>query len=411
VSVLPATLRVLHITSQFHHGDERPYSDESAVLWKADAVGGMQLQVYKIAEGLAEHGVRQVVLTRALPWAARHRRMKHIDVLRVWPKRSDVLAAEWWQLARTGFRLLREIDVVHAHSGEDLASIPMAAAVARARQVPLVLTLHSSWRFTFRPPDSRGRIRAKLGALAELLGIRCAAVVCTLTESQRHRVSRTLMNRAVEVVTVPAGVDRIVFALGEKRETPWARLGIAIPPGTRPYVFVGRLVAQKNLRWLLRSFGELAQSGWPETLVVCGDGPQRDELELAVRSEGLAGRVHFVGFVSWEVLRDVLSSSEALVLPSLYEEFGAVVLEAMAVCCPVIAARTGGLAEIIDHGTTGLLFDPDNDAQFVEAVIALKTTADLRRRVVGQAYGTVEQFAFSRIVERYLEVYQRCCGS
>jgi N-acetyl-alpha-D-glucosaminyl L-malate synthase BshA len=145
-------------------------------------------------------------------------------------------------------------------------------------------------------------------------------------------------------------------------------------------------------------------------LVMIGDGPDRAGLERQIDREGLREAVEFVGerqdAVQW------LSAADLLLLPSIQESFGLAALEAMACEVPVVASRVGGLPEVIDHGVTGFLCEPDDLDGMVATSVGLLTDASLRSRIGGAAAGKVRrQFCTSIIVPKYEGYYQEVLSS
>lgn len=142
-----------------------------------------------------------------------------------------------------------------------------------------------------------------------------------------------------------AAVDRVPRA-DVRRE-------LGLDPDALLLCTVGRLVRDKGHAYLLRAVAQ-GIARWPDThLVLVGEGPEDAHLRAEVRRHGLDGRVHFLGFR--EPVAAVLKASDVFVLPSLEEGSPVTVLEAMACALPVIASDVGGVSEMLDAGTTGLL--------------------------------------------------------
>ncbi len=132
----------------------------------------------------------------------------------------------------------------------------------------------------------------------------------------------------------------------------------------------GRLAAEKGVSVLLEAMKDVLARVPKARLVVAGDGPERPALERQARDLGIDNRVAFLGMRA--DLPRVLAALDVFVLPSLYEGFGLVVLEAMAVGVPVIATRVGGVPEVIEDGVTGLLVPAGDAKKLAEAVFRLE---------------------------------------
>jgi glycosyltransferase involved in cell wall biosynthesis len=128
-------------------------------------------------------------------------------------------------------------------------------------------------------------------------------------------------------------------------------------------LFVGRLSAEKGVDCLIRAWSESI----PFPLLIAGDGPQKEELEAIIARAGLQDRVQLIGRRSRQEVEELMLNAAFLVFPSTwYETFGRVAVEAFAHGVPVVASRLGAMAEIVEHGRTGLLFrpgDPEDLAQ------------------------------------------------
>ena len=136
-----------------------------------------------------------------------------------------------------------------------------------------------------------------------------------------------------------------------------------ITTGDRPprFLFMGRLVDWKRLDWAIRALGNVPGA----YLDVIGDGPMRAEWTLLAESLNLSDRICFRGWMPQHECTQHLRSATALLLPSIYECGGAVVLEAMATGTPVIAVAWGGPADYLDE-TCGLLIRPSGEAAVVD---------------------------------------------
>lgn len=233
-----------------------------------------------------------------------------------------------------------------------------------------------------------------------LPGKRRAALLLVANRRTREALPVPIDERVVELVE--NGVDFSVF---DGRRDASAR-------EDRPVslVFLGRLVDWKAVDLLLGVLADVR--ALPFVLHVIGDGPERHRLESLSASLGLQERVLFHGFLAQKDCARRLSEADALVLPSLYECGGAVVLEAMAMGLPVIAHRWGGPADYLDE-TCGVLLDPVQpvDALKREWAGALRTlieNPDLRARLgdAGKKRARAE-FSWEAKIDAILGLYER----
>jgi glycogen(starch) synthase len=141
-------------------------------------------------------------------------------------------------------------------------------------------------------------------------------------------------------------------------------------------------------------------------VLLVGDGPERPALERDVGRLGLGDRVRFLGFVPHDLVPAVLTHADVLVLPSLYEELGTVLLEAMWVGLPIVASRTGGIPDVIEDGINGLLVPPGDPRVLAGAIDRLLGSPDLARRLAEAARQGAKQYDWEVLAERILNVYR-----
>lgn len=190
----------------------------------------------------------------------------------------------------------------------------------------------------------------------------------------------------------------------------WSPPESALPSvGPLRIVFVGRLIDCKAVDLLLESLRSLV-STTPARLVVAGDGRLRSSLERRAAELGLADFVEFVGWLSQNACADLLRRSDVLILPSLHECGGAVVLEAMATALPVVVADWGGPADYVDE-TCGILVAPTSREEFVSGMTSaldrLARSPELRRQL-GRAgrERILREYDWDEKIDRLLEVYE-----
>ena len=183
--------------------------------------------------------------------------------------------------------------------------------------------------------------------------------------------------------------------------------------GSVRFGFVGRLVDLKGLDILLDALAAL-DPALDTSLEILGDGAERPALEAQARRLGIERRVRFHGFVPHEMVAERMRDLAALVLPSLRECGGAVVLEAMAIGLPVIATRWGGPADYLDE-SCGILIDPTSRDAMVtalrDAMIRLARDRELRLGMGARGRAKVEaRFDWERKIDEMLRIYEQCAA-
>jgi len=242
--------------------------------------------------------------------------------------------------------------------------------------------------------------RAVAGALnVAVPGKRKAALLLYANERTRKALPLPVRHvRALEMVE--NGVDLARFS---------ARKVVSPDPGPVRFAFVGRLIDLKAVDLLIEALGRIAGEH-DVSLDVFGDGTERPKLEALTEKLGLSERVRFHGFVAQADLPAKLLETDGLILPSLRECGGAVVLEAMSLGLPVIATDWGGPPDYVDEGC-GILIKPDSPQQLVadlaDAMRKLAGSPELRERLGARGYDKVrESFDWERKVDRMIELYE-----
>ena len=186
------------------------------------------------------------------------------------------------------------------------------------------------------------------------------------------------------------------------------------------FVFMGRLVGWKAVDLLLRAFARAREQA-SMRLLILGDGSERislehlaDELQISAGSTAVIGTVHFAGWRSQQECADLMRHSDCLVLPSLLECGGAVVLEAMSLGKPVIATAWGGPLDYLDP-SCGVLVAPDSPSAVIDgladAMVAVARSDGDRRRMGAAGLAKVKrEFDWELKVDRMLQIYQAAQG-
>jgi len=173
----------------------------------------------------------------------------------------------------------------------------------------------------------------------------------------------------------------------------------------RPRIgYVGRLAPQKRAGLLVQAFGRMLQAAG---LVVVGDGPDAARVRRLAASSARADRITLAGFVQHTAVPGVLASLDVLVLPSVYEEMGSVLVEAMAAGLPVVASDVGGIPEVVRHGETGLLVPPGDVDALTAALDRLVADPELRARLAAGARACAADYSWPSLAVRVAAVYAR----
>jgi len=183
--------------------------------------------------------------------------------------------------------------------------------------------------------------------------------------------------------------------------------GMQRPKGQpKTILFVGRLENRKGVTYLLDAFAQLQVREPDVHLVIAGDGPDREKLELQVEELGLK-HVTFMGFVEEDVKREWLHKADLFCSPALYgESFGIVLLEAMAGSLVTVAGDNPGYESVMQGLGKLSLIDPKDTSTFSHRLQLMLFDEDLRKLWLKWANDYVRQFDYPKIVDRYEAVYE-----
>lgn len=300
----------------------------------------------------------------------------------------DLLHSHYWLSGWVALRLRQTLQVPMAHMSHTLG-YPKNSAAQR------------SWE---REPP--GRLQVEHEVLSQ------SDVLIAESEASRHHMMQDYGVAQERICVIPCGVDTAVF---HPQERPQARHALGLGPEPL-LLFVGRLQPLKGIDTLLRVAHAVRREHTDVQVVVVGGGidaqdhHEVQELQrlraLAARLE-LAQQVRFIKAQPQNVLAQYYAAADVLVMPSHYESFGMVVLEAMACGTPVVASRVGGLASTVVHGQTGFLAPVGDVQAFAQAILRLLAAPSLQQEMSHAACGRAQTFAWPHIVQRTLGLYRR----
>lgn len=354
-------------------------------------VGGVEVLATKLLLTLKRRGYEIIVVTRQdSPDLSREADYQGIPVYRYpfWTVLTSGKLGEVIELRSQVAKLKRAFapDLVHINSFGP--SVLLHHDTANAHGAPLLITLHTTHQ------------RINAGSLGRdgLFGrtLRTANwVTC---------VSNAVLAHWRQLVPEISPYSSVVYT---------GLVAPALSPEPLPtdpprLLCLGRLVPEKGFDLALKAFASTVDRFPSARLVIAGDGPARPLLEKQATELGLMHSVEFVGWAPPEKVPALINTATVVIMPSHYEGLGSVALEAALMARPVVAARVGGLPEIVLHQKTGLLVDDADHEALAEAILFLlnhpRTAAafgDAARRRVQ------EVFSFDRYVDAYDALYKK----
>ncbi|WP_036375627.1 glycosyltransferase family 4 protein [Micromonospora sp. ATCC 39149] len=373
-------------------------------------VGGLGRHVHALSVALAAAGHEVTVVTRHAEGAPLEEYADGVRVLRAaedpvtFPLATGSLLA--WTMAfnhtltRAALRATESAtyDVIHAH---DWLVAHTAITLRDHLDIPLVSTIHATEAGRHQGWLPEEMNRTIHGVEHWISGESNRVIVCS--GYMRDEVGTLFDVPATRVDVVPNGVEPHRWKVPTSAVVS-ARARFA---GDGPLVtFAGRLVYEKGVQHLLAGLPRLRERHPGLRAVIVGDGPYKSALEAEVHRLGLGGAVSMPGFLGGTDLPAVMAASDCFAVPSIYEPFGMVALEGAAAGAPLAVASTGGLAEIVESGVTGMTFAPQDPEGLTEAVHALLSDRERARVLARRARVMVqEQYGWAAIASRTASTY------
>jgi glycogen synthase len=375
--------------------------------------GGLARHVRKLAEALVRQGVGVDVLTRGVGPDLQIEGSRVLDsggvnVHRVpqpdWPRDLDRFVTWVGQMNEdmlvAGEALAQEhsYDLVHGH---DWLVGQASAELAERLGVPYVTTFHATEHgrhqgWVQKPPQSH------IHSVERWVAHRAdAVIVCSYY--MRGHVADVFEIDERRVAVIPNGVDP--SELRPTGDLQALRREFAAPH-EKLVLLVGRLVYEKGFQLALDALPDVIEHVGDVRFLVAGSGTHERELKAQAQRLGLSAHGTFLGWIGDDVLHSLYRIADLCVVPSIYEPFGLVALEAMASGCPCIVADTGGLREVVPVGErVGLRFD-GGDAEHLGVMIErLLVDGALRDRLVTEASEHVLSFDWDDIALRTRGIY------
>ncbi|MEM9023922.1 MAG: glycosyltransferase family 4 protein, partial [Bacteroidota bacterium] len=278
--------------------------------------------------------------------------------------------------------------LIHAHDAH-AHSLALLAEAVNGRAIPLVV----SRRVDF--PIRKSRLSRNKYHHPRVHKIICVSKAI-------ERITAAGLDNPGVLTTVHSGIDPERFPQGPVSGKLRQEFGI---PSTTPLVGnVAALAPHKDYFTFLDTVRFLQQEGLDARYLIIGDGPQKEEIQRYARDHGLTDVVLFTGFRS--DIPEVLPELDLFLITSETEGLGTSILDAFACRVPVVATRAGGIPELVEHESTGLLAPVKAPTELGAAVLRMLGDAALRERVVATASEKLQGFTKDAMAAKTLAVYQ-----
>jgi glycosyltransferase involved in cell wall biosynthesis len=376
-------------------------------------IGGISPHVYYLSRSMAKNGIRVYVVTCDFPGAPAHEVVDGVEVYRIDSyKNPSPDFATWVYLMNVNMQkeaatLINElggkVDVIHAH---DWLVATAGIGLKHVFRRPFFATIHSTE--IGRRNGIHFDYERMIHETEAWLTYEAWKVVCCSDYMVGH-VQWAFGLPWDKLVMIPNGVNYEVYSKYDKEDLSQFRSRFALPE-EKIVLFVGRLVYEKGVHVLVNAAQKVLEKANAKFVIV-GNGYMKDQLSGLVKGMGLGHKVLFTGFVDDETLRKLQKCANVSVVPSLFEPFGIVALEAMAAKSPVVVSDTGGLSEIVEHDVSGVKVYVNNPESLAWGITKVLANDDYANWLRTNAYKKIqEKYDWDKIAQQTKTVYNAVLG-
>lgn len=365
-------------------------------------VGGSEFLFCTIAEILAKNGHNVWIITNKLEGVKYIEHSKihivfvssyNLDVLKNWKQKYKIKYL--FSAIKEGKKIIKneKIDLIHSNPFEPIVAGSILSSLTRK---PHIITIHDTTPVNKKlleqwVAEGNSQWKARIGT-------RFFKFIFKLKHVAIHTVSEKTSND-LKIFEK----KKPIFVIPNAIEIPKEIKRDIIP---RQFVYVGRLVQHKNLPIAIKAINIVKESFPDVKLIIAGNGDQLANLEKLVSELDLKQNVIFKGHVTDEEKQTLLSSSLALIFPSLYEGFGLVILEAFAQKKPALVSNVKPLSEIVDDKKTGILIQKNNETEWANAMTYLLKNLDVAEKMGMEARNQMERrYSITTFHEKIMAMY------
>jgi glycogen synthase len=371
--------------------------------------GGLARHVRKLAEELVLRQIDVHVLTRGGEESPAEEQAGGVTIHRIlepkrptdlgefvaWVERmnSDMLAAG----VELGDRF--SFDLVHGH---DWLVANACDHLAKRFGAPLVTTIHATEHGRHQGWVNKHPQSYIHGVERWITNRSDHVIACSFY--MREQIADIFGVEEERVSVIPNGIDPGDLQPQDPAELRRLRIEFA-QPDQKLVLLVGRLVYEKGFQLALEAMPGVIEKVPGTRFLVAGSGTHEMELRRQAEESGLMEHGTFLGWIGDDVLHSLYPISDICVVPSIYEPFGLVALEAMASGCPCLVADTGGLREVVPHEEAGLRFRARDPGALAEMAIRVLCDEQLGQRLVSEGLEHIRRFDWADVAERTAAVY------
>jgi glycosyltransferase involved in cell wall biosynthesis len=376
-------------------------------------IGGISPHVFFLSKNLVEIGINVHVVTCDFPGTPAHEVIDGVEVHRIDSYKNPSPDFSTWvylmnmnmqkEAAKITKKINKKIDVFHAH---DWLVATAGIGLKHVFRKPLLVTMHSTEMG--RRDGLHTQTEKMIHETEAWLTYEAWKVICCSDYMVSH-VGYAFGLPEDKMVMIPNGVRLPAYQKTMKLCDKNIRVMFALPE-EKIILYVGRLVYEKGIQILVNAAPKILEKVNAKFIIV-GSGYMKEQLSNIVKSMNLEKKILFSGFVEEDILLKLQMYADVSVVPSLFEPFGIVALEAMAAGSPVVVSDTGGLSEIVDHNSTGVKVYPNNPESLAWGVTKTLLDDKYREYIRKNAYKKIrEKYNWKKIALQTKQIYKSVLG-
>ena len=409
-------MKVLRLTPHFYYTPD--VVDEWIV--RLDQMGGMQTQIYRQAIALSQKGVKQLVLPITMPkapkiWKINPRLIIKKGNIPMLPIKSAIRGTVglnfYWGVGVCNHILKYKMrntkfDIIHVHCSGVAAPLIVGYIAKVLLKKPLVYTVHCCRISTYHPMSRFDTKINKWVVAAEKFCLEHADYTITLTQRTKDIIQDNYNIADDKIMIIPDVIDPEEFTKNLTQENiEIFRRQHNLNNGKRNIVFVGRIAYEKGCKVLLEAFHKLNRNDC--NLLFYGDGNEREMLEVEIKKMRLEDRCHITGYLPNTDISLAIETADLMVMPSLHEEFGGLILEIAAVGKAVIGSNIGGIPTLIENDKSGLLFECGNADELCQKINSIIDNEELLTRYGVQLKENIlKTYSFDYNIDQMVKLYR-----
>lgn len=408
-------INILRLTPFYLHNI--PHTWDS----KYDPVGGMQVQIRRFALWLSKSGkINQLVITGGSSKPEEYMEHENLKINQTLPPliqiKSNItgligLVPNWCIKCLFKCIMLKisnefKPHLIHGHGDGTIWPLMLTPLVSKLFGVPYILTIHCSRTVNYKPMSSFDKIINKIVIRAEQFSIKKASCTVVFTDRTKESILKELDLEDFKIRVIPEAINISEFRNHVSRDATMEFSRKWNISDDTVVGYVGRIAHEKGWRDVIR-VAKLLKS-LPIKYLIVGDGPQRKLMEKEIRDNGLESKFIITGFIPSKEVALAIESVDLVIMPSIHEEFGVTLLEALGSGKIAVAYGVGGILDILSKTQSDYICQPYDYEEMAEKIEYILRNSEILRDIEKDNMSYISNhFHSDRIYPKFINLYEQ----